>query len=167
MISHTGVSPKWVKSKRRRRKKKRREILNDGNNNGQATHGARMAHASRLAKILGKTNFHTQEFPRSWPWRKSCFEIKSLNPYSPRLGRAPPEVAFAMHSWPLLLPTFFFWPRRLCVRHPRCRLQCVAGHCCYHLSVSLSLFLFRLLLLTHFRETPVCENLFPPIFCHN
>ena len=35
---HTGVSPKWVKSKRRREKKER---LNDGNNNGQA-----MAHAS-------------------------------------------------------------------------------------------------------------------------
>ena len=34
-----GDSPKWVKSKRRR--KKRRERLNDGNNNGQATHGAR------------------------------------------------------------------------------------------------------------------------------
>ena len=42
---HTGVSPKWVISKRRRKKKKRRERkkerLNDGNNNGQATHGAR------------------------------------------------------------------------------------------------------------------------------
>ena len=43
-----GVSPKWVKSKRRRKKeekkeekKKRREGLNDGDNNGQATHGAR------------------------------------------------------------------------------------------------------------------------------
>ena len=36
-----GVSPKWVKSKRRRKKKKRRERLNDGDNNGQATHGAR------------------------------------------------------------------------------------------------------------------------------
>ena len=32
-----GDSPKWVKSKRRREK----ERLNDGNNNGQATHGAR------------------------------------------------------------------------------------------------------------------------------
>ena len=54
----------WRK-KKKRRERERREILNDGNNNGQATHGARMAHASRLAKILGKTNFHTQEFPRS------------------------------------------------------------------------------------------------------
>ena len=36
-FSHTGDSPKWVKSKRRREKKR----LNDGDNNGQATHGAR------------------------------------------------------------------------------------------------------------------------------
>ena len=28
-----------------------------------------------------------------------------------------------------------FWPRRLCVRHRRWRLQCVAGHCNYHRSV--------------------------------
>ena len=32
-----GVSPKWVKSRRRREK----ERLNDGENNGQATHGTR------------------------------------------------------------------------------------------------------------------------------
>ena len=31
------------------------------------------------------------------------------------------------------------WPRRLCVRHPRWRLQCVAGHCYYHRSVFLFL----------------------------
>ena len=36
-FSRTGDSPKWVESKRRRE----RERLNDGNNNGQATHGAR------------------------------------------------------------------------------------------------------------------------------
>ena len=44
VISHMGVSPKWVKSKRRREKKKKKERekrLNDGNNNGQATHRAR------------------------------------------------------------------------------------------------------------------------------
>ena len=52
---------------------------------------------------------------------------------------APPGVAFAMRSWPLLLPSF---------------------------SLSL-LFSLRLLLFTHFRESPVCENLFPPIFWHN
>ena len=39
-----GDSPKWVKSKKRRKKKKKereKERLNDGDNNGQATHGAR------------------------------------------------------------------------------------------------------------------------------
>ena len=35
-----------------------------------------------------------------------------------------------------------FWPRQLCVRHPRWRLQCVAGHCYYQLSVFLSLSFF-------------------------
>ena len=51
-----GDSPKWVKSKRRREKNTKK--LNDGENNGQATHGARMAQAWRtqaawanLAKI--------------------------------------------------------------------------------------------------------------------
>ena len=39
-FSRTGDSPEWVKSKRRREKEKE-ERLNDGNNNGQATHGAR------------------------------------------------------------------------------------------------------------------------------
>ena len=58
---HMGVSPKWVKSKKRRKKKKkRRGRLNYGDNNGQATHGARMAHASRLGQL-----FRTWEFPRS------------------------------------------------------------------------------------------------------
>ena len=52
---------------------------------------------------------------------------------------APTEVAFAIRSWPLSLPTF-----------------------------RLSLFLLlRLLLLTQFGETPEAENLFPPIFLHN
>ena len=38
-----GDSPKWVKSKKQRekRKRKKRERLNDGDNNGQAMHGAR------------------------------------------------------------------------------------------------------------------------------
>ena len=44
-------------------------------------------------------------------------------------------------------------------------LQCVAGHCYYHRSVFLSL--FRLLLLTHFGETPEAKKFYPPIFCHN
>ena len=51
--------------------------------------------------------------------------------------RAPAEVAFAMRSWPLLLPLFSLF------------------------------FLLRLLLLTHFGETPEAENLFPQIFWNN
>ena len=45
IISHTGVSPKWVKSKRRRKREKER--LNDGNNNGQLRIATppRVAHA--------------------------------------------------------------------------------------------------------------------------
>ena len=37
-----GDPPKWVKSKRRRKKRRRKkeERLNDGDNNGQAKHGA-------------------------------------------------------------------------------------------------------------------------------
>ena len=51
------------------------------------------------------------------------------------------RAGVAMFSWPLLLPSFglsFF-----------------------------SFFIFLLLLLTHFGETPETEYLFPPIFWHN
>ena len=41
-----------------------------------------------------------------------------------------------------ITPLLFNWPRWLCVRRPRWRLQCVAGHCCYHHSVFFSLSLF-------------------------
>ena len=37
--------------------KKKRERLNDGNNNGQATHGARMEHASRLGQLLISSDY--------------------------------------------------------------------------------------------------------------
>ena len=42
-FSHTGDSPKWVKSKRRREKERKKEKrgLNDIDNNGQATYGTR------------------------------------------------------------------------------------------------------------------------------
>ena len=72
------------------------------------------------------------------------------------------------------------WPRRLCVRHTRWRSECVAGHCFCHCSVfflfwprrlacamcaCVFLFFFlSLLLSTHFGESPVCENWFPPLF---
>ena len=69
--------------------------------------------------------------------------------------------------FPLLLPIlthFENWPRHLCVHHLRCRLQCVAGHCYYQLSVFFSFLFLRLLLLTHFGETPKAEKNVPPIF---
>ena len=49
-----GVSPKWEKKEKRERERKK-ERLNNGDNNGQATHGARM-HA-----------WHTQA-----AWAKRC-----------------------------------------------------------------------------------------------
>ena len=50
-----------------------------------------------------------------------------------------------------------------CVRHAQ------LGHCYYHRSLFLFLFFFFFLrlVLTHFGESPVCENLFPPIIQHN
>ena len=35
-----------------KKEEREKERLNDGNNNGQATHGTRMAHASRLGQLL-------------------------------------------------------------------------------------------------------------------
>ena len=47
-----GDSPKWVKSKKLR--KRRRRGLNDGDNNGQATHGAHK-HSWRMQAAWAKT----------------------------------------------------------------------------------------------------------------
>ena len=57
-FSALGVSPKWVKSKKRRKKRKRKrerekERLKNGDNNGQATHGARK-HAWRTQAAWAK-----------------------------------------------------------------------------------------------------------------
>ena len=45
-----GQKQKTEKKKREREKERKRERLNDGDNNGQATHGAHKAHASRLGQ---------------------------------------------------------------------------------------------------------------------
>ena len=119
---------------------------------------------------------HNQTRP-NWPrwlcvghprWRLQCVAGHCYCQLMAHVAlRAPPEVAFTMRSWPLLLPSFslsFFLAQTA--------LQCVAGHCYCHRSVSLSFLFFfpffslRLLLLNHFEESPVCENLFPPIFWH-
>ena len=55
-----------------------------------------------------------------------------------------------------------FWPRRLACLHA----PCVAWPLLLP-SFNLSLSLLRLLLFTHFGESPVREHLFPPIFWHN
>ena len=58
-----GVSPKWVKSKKRRKeRKKKEERLNNGDNNGQATHGARK-HAWRTQAAWAKNYFAHGRFP--------------------------------------------------------------------------------------------------------
>ena len=78
-----GDSPKWVKSKRRREKERKKERLNDGNNNGQATHGAGMAHASRLGQkrhFIGKT-VYLMILTYILPPRKSREEILSLKQF--------------------------------------------------------------------------------------
>ena len=49
-----GVSPKWVKSKRRRKKIGERERLNDGDNNGQAMHGARKPPGPKIANMQSR-----------------------------------------------------------------------------------------------------------------
>ena len=45
-----GSFPEVGQKQKMEKKEKRRGRLNDGDNNGQATHGARMAHASRLGQ---------------------------------------------------------------------------------------------------------------------
>ena len=56
-------------------KKREEERLNDGDNNGQAMHGARMAHASRL----GQQTNHNLERLRS---RLVCLNIFDPSPRS-------------------------------------------------------------------------------------
>ena len=56
------------------------------------------------------------------------------------------SLQFFWLFWVLFSLPLTYWPRRLCMRHPRWRLQCVAGHCYYHRSVFFFFF-------------------FPPVFC--
>ena len=57
-----GDSPKWVKSKKTEKKngekKKEEERLNNGDNNGQATHGARK-HAWRTQATWANCDFRS------------------------------------------------------------------------------------------------------------
>ena len=72
-----------------------------------------------------------------------------------------------------LLMCICFRPRRLCVRHPRWRWQCIAGHCYYQLSLLSSFFFmkkgdfraFFLRSVTAAWATPSPWSI-PPIFFH-
>ena len=46
-----GRFPKVGKKQKTQERERKKERLNDGNNNGQATHSTRMAHASRLGQF--------------------------------------------------------------------------------------------------------------------
>ena len=67
-----GDSPKWVKSRRRRRggeKEREKERLNNGDNNGQATHGAcKQAWRTQAAWANIKIS-------KAGPLNKAIFEI--------------------------------------------------------------------------------------------
>ena len=93
-FSRTGDSPKW-KSKRRRKKKKK-ERLNDGNKNGQATHGTRN-HASRLGQkrklLITMASYALQ---RHLGWRTQS----RLGQQWPASLRPPPRVAHASTPGP-------------------------------------------------------------------
>ena len=54
---------------------------------------------------------------------------------------------------------------QLCYNWPR-RLACAMRSLAIVITIVQS-FSLRLLLLTHFGESPVCENLFSPIFWHD
>ena len=90
----------------RERRGGERERLNDGNNNGQATHGAR-THAwctqAAWAKIQRKNLKQLNLLNQVWQRAKLAYEIKS-NIFGPGSLRAP------CVAWPLLLPSFGLFP---------------------------------------------------------
>ena len=118
-------------------------------------------------------NLVLREPERSSVWfqgRKGCFEV-------PKLGKLPAMISVPELDVSILLQnprSKLSWLAHLysaflvlaAVRAPpEVALQCVAGHCYYHLSVSF-LFSLRPLLLTHFGESPEAENSFLPMFWH-
>ena len=119
---HTGDSPKGVKSTDGERKKER---LNDGNNNGQATHGARKhAWCTQAAWANEQINWKIPNFlgiilfSHLW-WRTEAIVFTDffLLFWSERLACST-HGAGRKHSWPLFSLTFFFffflsWFRRM------------------------------------------------------
>ena len=90
---------------------------------------------------------HIQHLPITlcWPRRLAC-AMRSLAFVITNVRSFGPDVRHpwwrTKRSWPLFSPTFFFFS-------------------------FFSFFFLRLLLLTHLGETPLSENLFPPIFWHD
>ena len=67
---HTGDSPKWVKSRRRRKKRERESESwwKQWPSYAWRTHGARMAHASRLGQFMIFAKFHwSRQFAYATP----------------------------------------------------------------------------------------------------
>ena len=50
------------KQKTEKKERKKEKRLNDGNNNGQATHGARMSHTSRLGQKRAKVSVNNGQY---------------------------------------------------------------------------------------------------------
>ena len=92
-----------------------------------------------------------------WPEERCCCQVQ------------PSRLNYSKHNQFYI---YIMLAQAACVRHACLRAPCVAWPLLLP-SFSLSSFLFfssfslRLLLLTHFGESPMCENLFPPIFWHN
>ena len=186
-----GDSPKWVKSRRRRGKKKRkereRERLNNGENNGQATHGARK-HAWRTQAAWANMSTSSP----SWIW---CL-VGHIQPITRSTLRMELTLTLVddvdnekiLHREFFLLkqnfqnaPLITFLSQisikisKLAQAALRAPHEVAFGTRSWPLFLSLfslSLFLsfslfLRFLLLTHFGESPMCEIIFHPIFWHN
>ena len=78
------------------------------------------------------------------------------------------DKSMRRHQSPILVSdTSRYYPHILFLNFSLAQAACMRHVCLPTFALS-SFFLFlRLLLLTHFQESPVRENLFPPIFWHN
>ena len=157
-FSATGVSPKWVKSRSRRRRKKEREKSRWKQWPASLRPPPRVAHASMPGPIFWLQLF--KWLPISWLAGNPVTRIPGFVPPCLRAPHLVADEAKLAIVGPGVLA---------CATRGGGRSE--AGHC-FHLLFSFFLsffffFLLRLLLFTHFGESPVRENLFPPIFWHN
>ena len=121
--------------------------------------------SSRYAKILGHKLFRTREFPRSGSTAKDGEKEKNTQGTAGGPGGCDRTLAVKSRKNAQIS---VFLAQAACVRHACLRAPGVAWLLLLPwLSRSLLLFSLRVLLLTHFGETPVGENLFLPIFWQN